>query len=290
MKILCVVDSYNWALANRARSLDKYMPSHQFTIKYFKELQKVNFNNYDIVYVLNWPIHGYIGDKIKPNRKYRLVTTVSSHIGRPNADRMKSLFKIYDSISVSNRFLFNEFSPVYGRKVFYTPFGVEEKLFKPVSKPSNFKYIFGWVGNNTRPVKRFDEIKKIFESLGNQYELKVIKGGYSRQQMADFYNKVGTVICYSSSEGTPNPILEGASCGRSIISTKVGNVPELIGNNKSIRIVKNPDQLRAAITRNAQSGSIIDTEGKFLRNQIVKNWTWEKRTRSFLPFLGIKHG
>ena len=109
-KILCIVDSYDWALANRARSLQKNLPSHSLTIKYFREVSKINFNKFDIVYVLNWPIHGYIKGKIKSNRKYQLVTTVSSHIGRASAKDMKSFFRTYDRISVSNRILMREFS------------------------------------------------------------------------------------------------------------------------------------------------------------------------------------
>ena len=53
------------------------------------------------------------------------------------------------------------------------------------------------------------------------------RSNYSRVEMAEFYNKIGTLICFSESEGTPNPVLEAAACGRNVITTEVGNVPEL---------------------------------------------------------------
>jgi hypothetical protein len=37
-----------------------------------------------------------------------------------------------------------------------------------------------------------------------------------------FYSKISTYICMSRSEGTPNPVLEALSCGRTIITTRVG--------------------------------------------------------------------
>jgi glycosyltransferase involved in cell wall biosynthesis len=290
-KILCIVDSYNWALANRARSLDKYLNSHKLTIRHFKDVNDLNFNNFNIVYILNWPIHGYIHKKIRRTRRYRLVTTISSHIGRKPAKEMRGLFNQYDAISTSNKILYREFSGPYKGKVYYTPFGVEEELFSPKTKPSDFSYKFGWVGNPSRSVKRYKDIQSVFQEIGYPpAKLLTAKGGLSRSEMSEFYNKVGTVICFSESEGTPNPILEAASCGRSIISTRVGNVPELLEKNKTIQVIKNKSQLKKAIIRNINKPKILNQEGEFLRNQIVKNWTWEKRAKSFLPFLGLKHG
>ena len=81
MKCLAIVDSYNWALYNRAKNLSIYMSNIDFDIVYFKDC-KNNFNNYDIVYILNWPIYGYIYKYIDKKRRYSLITTVSSHVGR----------------------------------------------------------------------------------------------------------------------------------------------------------------------------------------------------------------
>ena len=55
---------------------------------------------------------------------------------------------------------------------------------------------------------------------------------HGRMEMLDFYNDIGTLVCFSESEGTPNPILEAAACGRAVLSTKVGNFPVLAGGMK----------------------------------------------------------
>lgn len=48
------------------------------------------------------------------------------------------------------------------------------------------------------------------------------------QEMVDWYNTGTVYVCASSSEGTPNPALEAAACGCVVVSTRVGNMPELI--------------------------------------------------------------
>jgi glycosyltransferase involved in cell wall biosynthesis len=290
IKVLSIVDSYSWALYNRAVSLKKHLPKFNFTIKHFDDLENVNFNKFDVIYVLNWPIHGKIHKKISGNRKYRIITTVSSHIGRPKAKDMASLFNRYDAISTSSKFLFNEFSPIYKKKVFYTPFGVESELFLPKTKPSEFPKVFGWVGSHHRPVKRFKNIEKVIKSLGSDFVLKTAKqsDGFSREEMVDFYNSIGTLICFSKSEGTPNPVIEAASCGRAIISTSVGNVPQLLKNDGWV--ISNEKQLKSSILLASKSPLILDAQGLALRKNIEKRWDWSNRSKRFIKFIsGDKH-
>lgn len=290
MKVLCIVDSYNWALYNRAVALKKHYPAHNFNIKYFGDLDKIDFSDYDIVYSLNWPIHGHIHKKIDTNRKYRLVTSISSHIGQPDDKSFLRLFSNYDGISVSNKILYKSFIRKFkGIKIWYTPFGVDTDIFKKETEPENYNNIFGWVGNASRPVKKFPEIIDIFNSLNSDIKLKVINqgAGLDRIAMNKFYNSIGTLICFSDSEGTPNPILEAAACGRSIISTPVGNVPELVGSNKSIQIVRNKVQLKSAIIRNFKYKDIVKQEGEYLLNEANLSWSWSNQALGFKQFLGL---
>ena len=219
-----------------------------------------------------------------------MVTSVSSHVGRKDARSLSGVIKNYDAVSASNMFLYNEFKNVYGQKVFYTPFGVNSSTFRPIINPDNYGNTFGWVGNHKRAVKRFGVIEDSFKELGSTYKLKTVKadGGLSREQMNDFYNSVGTVICFSLSEGTPNPILEAASAGRSIISTSVGNIPELTEGLSNIQIIKTKAQLKKSIQFLAANHNIIKKNGDDLRNRVDQYWSWDLRSKSFAKFLNIK--
>jgi glycosyltransferase involved in cell wall biosynthesis len=56
-------------------------------------------------------------------------------------------------------------------------------------------------------------------------------------EMLEWFNSGRYVICTSKSEGTPNIVLEGAASGCAVVSSCVGNVPELIVNGRNGVIV-----------------------------------------------------
>ena len=51
--------------------------------------------------------------------------------------------------------------------------------------------------------------------------------------MLDFYQSIDYYLCTSWHEGTPNPCLEAASCGVPLITTRVGNMPELVDDREN---------------------------------------------------------
>ena len=285
-KVLLITDSYNWATYFRAVNLKDNLSSFDFTITSFHDIDKYNFKKFDTVYVLNWPIYSYIKHKISNNRNYRLVAGVSSHIGRPNASKMTKFFSIFDSIGVSNKFLLKEFKRGGISGVVYTPFGVNHNIFKKNTDPNDYKNVFGWVGNKTRSVKRYREIKKTFNELGPKYKLVTVGqgAGFSRERMSEFYNSIGTIICYSSSEGTPNPVLEAAMCGRSVISTNVGNVPELMSRVGEFRPVVSRKSLRNSIVKHARCD--LNDVGGSIHKIALRHWTWRTRSKGFVPLIG----
>lgn len=281
-KILIITDSYNWATYFRAENLKKYLIQYKIDIVSFKDISKYNLDNYNIVYITNWPIYGYISDKISSKRRYKLVTGISSHIGRKSANQMISFFKKFDAIGTSNMMLYKEF---LGAKLpsVYTPFGANSDTFVKKTNLNNFKNVFGWVGNKDRAVKRFSQIEKTFLELGKEYTLKVVDHtkNFTHNKMCEFYNSIGTIICFSESEGTPNPILEAAMCGRWIISPSIGNVPELTRGIEHFTPAGNILDLKKQII-SAANYQDLDLLGEMVLKEAAQNWTWEIRSKNFI--------
>ena len=276
MKCLLVVDSYSWALHNRAVNLKRTIKDISFDILYFKDC-KNNFNKYDIIYLLNWPIYEYVKDKISPNRKYRFITSVSSHIGRRDASKMKTFFSKFDAVSCSNMFLYKEFlNAKLNSKIYYTPFGVNTDIFY---KKNNLPdpVVFGWCGNSKRKVKRFDYIKKACKQNNVKLITADAGSGYSRDQMCDFYNKISCLICFSESEGTPNPVLESLACGRPVISSNVGNVPEIYAEFGIIDVVKTYSDLIKSI----KLFKLKEIDNSNFRLK----WSWNNKHKNFINFI-----
>jgi glycosyltransferase involved in cell wall biosynthesis len=286
-RVLAITDSYKWATYFRAINLQKNLKNYNFKIISFHDIDKVSFDDFDVVYILNWPIYGYVRHKISSKRKYKLVTGVSSHVGRPSAKKMATFFSIFDSIGLSNRFLLKEFRSAKLKSLVYTPFGVNHKIFNRVTNPNDFRHTFGWVGNKGRSVKRYKEIKKVFKELGPEYKLRTVgnTSDYSREKMAEFYNSIGTLICYSESEGTPNPVLEAAMCGRAIVSSNVGNVPDLMADIESFNPVNSYSSLKIKVEKYS---NILDLNkiGLEIEREALRNWAWKDRCKNFIKLFG----
>jgi glycosyltransferase involved in cell wall biosynthesis len=286
MKMLFIIDSYTWALANRAENLKSRMPEHTIDVVHFKEINDIDFNDYNVIYSLNWPIHAFIENKIKvPKRKYRLYTTICSHEGRPKAKNMGNIFKYYDRISCSNSFIYKEFLTQFPKKAYYTPFGVDSTKFIRETNPNDFSDIFGFVGNDKRDVKRFDLIKKAIESVSGANLLTATPSNFlNRDQMVKFYNSIGTLICFSNSEGTPNPVLEAGATARGIISTNVGNVPQ-INKNDNIIIVNTYDNMCKEVADIVNKKYNLKKNGLITREIIKNEWDWNVQIVRFKRFL-----
>jgi len=280
-KVLCIIDVYNWAMHNRFLALEKYF-GHEFVFNVIlaKELNKNHFKNHDIVYSLNWVLHKHIQKHIPKNRKFKLVTTVCSHGKGGGTNKLRGVLREYDRISASSAFLYKQLKHNYDN-VIYTPFGVDREVFKKITVPSSYQDKFGFVGKTNRPLKRFRDIKRAVEN--NRFKLSVVShtSNFDKDQMVNFYNRIGTLICYSESEGTPNPVLEAASCGRAVISTKVGNVPELFGKRYPLKPVGNKADLEWQIKQLSKNKRLLDECGRYLERRIAHTWSWDKRVSSF---------
>lgn len=288
-RVLCIIDVYNWAMHNRVLAFKKYLsPSdYVFDIVLSSDLgsgeaSHKKFNDYDVIYNLNWVLHKHIPDlMLRDDRKYKLVTTVCSHGGRNGPEDLKDIFSKYDSISTSNTFLFKEFKELYGKKIMYAPFGVDAKFFSMKKRLDGKSSKFGFVGKTNRSLKRYVDILDSTNRVGVSLDIASHVSNYTRRQMVNFYNNIGTIICYSTSEGTPNPILEAGACGRAIISTPVGNVVEIVNRGYPLPAVTSKAELVGQIKKLSSDKSLHYSCGAYMHQQIQKNWTWEHRVKSF---------
>ena len=98
------------------------------------------------------------------------------------------------------------------------------------------------------------------------------------EEMAEWYNTGTVYVCASETEGTPNTALEAAACGCSLVSTAVGNMPELIRHGENGLIVPRDLESLTAGVRRAIS------EYPQLASQLqydIQAWGWNTRTEQF---------
>lgn len=185
---------------------------------------------------------------------------------------------------VNNREMYNSSKDFYN--IFYCPNGVDEALFKPEMNISdNLKAC--WVGNSRHFAdKGLDQIRHVCEKAGiplNTFDLSNNQNGLLMPQIElrnKIYYKSGFYICFSEYEGTPNPALEALSCGLPVITTKVGNMPEIIVDGFNGYLT---DRSEASLFDSIMElkRSNLGTMSKNARDSVINGWTWKNQAKNY---------
>ena len=137
---------------------------------------------------------------------------------------------------------------------FYTPSGFDPSRFKPTPLPpfdgslkicwagdpetSHHGDVKGYYEYIQPAIERFNDVELITASKQNRVP---------HRQMGSFYSKGHVYLNFSSSEGTPMPLLESMACGRAVITTNVGISEEVVNRENGWIVKRNLEQLVLAI-------------------------------------------
>ncbi len=297
-KLCLIIDVKNWAFHNIALQIRKRYPSDIFTYENFSNLllnKKFNLKAYVNYIFFFLPlkktlIKKYIKNFDRHNRIfYFLYENYSWTLGLKHKNGFLNKIIDIDKLFVASpNILKNLKKTLPNIKVHGTCYdGVDEKLFK--FKPYNEdiltknKLIIGWTGNSNMKingvVKRFKEINEVVDKLSDKFIFKPLdsmKQYIPHSQVPNYIYSVDIIVCFSTSEGTPNQILEASSCGRCWVSTDVGIVSMLQNtipnNNCGIIIGKEKEDLKKALLELYDNRELIKKCGMNGRAAIEKKF------------------
>jgi glycosyltransferase involved in cell wall biosynthesis len=244
-------------------------------------------------------------------RDYSLysVPEVSSHnYELKHIDSAKRNFPKYKAVTAKSKILYDKIIGM-NDNIFLTRGGVRDDLFYPSYKRSKI-FTIGWVGRPTNgslkgpkiDIKGYHTILlPIIEKLKNEkVKFKICDNIYNKvvpyEEMNIFYNNIDLYICTSYREGHPNPVFESAAAGKAIISTRVGCAAEMInhgndGNGFIIDAYNTGDDIPKTIDKFVEyilylkdNQELCKMMGERSRKIIEDNWTWEKRSKDWIPF------
>jgi glycosyltransferase involved in cell wall biosynthesis len=152
------------------------------------------------------------------------------------------------------------------KNIVVLPNGVDMQMFKPIPRDKAIK-ILNWnpvnkhilfAANPSRPEKNFSLAEKAFEQIkekSESVELHVLKD-VSHDQIPILMSASDCILLTSLWEGSPNVIKEAMACSRPIVSTKVGDVNELLKDTPLTFVVPyNADEIAESIFEIISSGN-----------------------------------
>jgi len=241
-RILAIADRPGWAIDRKAQNLRRVLARRFEIVQRFQhDVTESDVNAADIVLIFYWfqiaklPLP----ESVLARRSDRLVIGICSHRemeGEFREPGLAILQRLARAVFVNNRKLEHEYSPLLGVPVHYTPNGVDTTFFCPPPEPQPYsgELRVGWAGSlgNHGPAHRgfHDVIEPAVAAVPGVRLQTAIREQHWRNhdEMLDFYRDLDVYVCASRSEGTPNPCLEAAACGVPLVTTRVGNMPELV--------------------------------------------------------------
>jgi glycosyltransferase involved in cell wall biosynthesis len=143
-----------------------------------------------------------------------------------------------------------------------------------------------WIGSMIhRTVKNYDSIivplSEMLKKENIPYDFRLVdsmgSNRMNQDQMRDWYNTGTIYVIPSSCEGTPNPGIESSACGCIPVSTRVGNMPELITNDVNGYLCDiNAESLFQGIKKAVKNQTVAEN-----MQNTIKSWDWKKRSEQY---------
>lgn len=197
--------------------------------------------------------------------------TVLSYQNDPDKEWGGKVFKFFNlfvnKFIVKNRSEYLRYS-----KMVYLPNGCNQDFFKPIDKKecrkrlgldANKYYILYMDSNKgVRTQKRKDRFDEVIKMLNEDYGYggkveAIALRNTPREKIPLYMNAIDLHMISSDFEGSPNSVKECMCCNTPVVSTPVGNVPEMIG-----------DILGAYVTQGFTSEELAEACDKVLRSAV----------------------
>jgi len=281
-RIVFICDVKGWAWWIKSEYLKKYL-SDEFDIDIAYVIgQGTKYDpskEYDIYFTFGY---SYI-DRIRDVPKYKKASGMTAHRNRNVILHNMNRVGIVHANSV---LLKNELHNMGFKKVFYVPNGVDEELFRPVTPiPLVRDNIYvGHVGKES-PLKGQKEFIYPSVKKANANLISNTKNWSDKVEYADMWKIYQNMDCFivaSTEDGTPNPALEAAACGRPIISNRIGNMPEFIKDGYNGFLVnKNVNDYVEKILYLKNNRDKLIEMGNNARKTVEEGWTWKIQAENY---------
>jgi len=282
-KIMILCDLEGWAWDIKSKQIQKWLePYYDIDIEYacFKKNVQLDRNKYDLLFVYGFAFTNHLLNK---QNKNKCISGVTAHRKK---NQIQSAMNSVGHHHANSVLLYNELKKM-GKKPFYVPNGVDEKLFFPI-KPLYHRRSYlsvGHIGKKSPNKNQTSFLEPIIKSMRLSYQphYNDYSNAIPHDKMIHKYQYFDIFIAASSEDGTPNGLLEAGACGRPTIINHIGNAPQLIkdGYNGFIVDMK-PEAYKEKIQWCMNHPKEVIKMGENGLKEIREKWTWKLMSRNYL--------
>ena len=293
-RVLFIVDRPNWAHDFKTRNLMRLLGSeYDIRLRYQTDVTEEDIDGATLVLIYYWLQFKRMEPLIpvfRRNRHKLLVGICSSYEFEEDrqAEGVAHIRDLASGVFMNNLLLYRQYQPLFKIPAFYTPNGVDTTFYSPeTSKASASRLRVGWAGsltNRSPGYRGYHEFIVPAVAAVDRVELRTAAREdkwRGPEEMREFYRSLDVYVCASLTEGTPNPCLEAAACGVPLLTTCIGNMPELIRHGingffierdvddiaRHLRIVRDDNNLRLAMSGQIQND--------------IQAWDWSLRSQAY---------
>jgi len=290
-KVLMIADQKGWGAWKRGEYIQKLL-SDEFELDlidlrtFLDNFEDIKEKNYKVLYALLHILMRY-GKVREMSEKIKTIATVTSRqilkpsFGHEMEARIKNfrIFTKHVNILIVNNLLVRPEAEKYFRgPVRYAPRGVDPDVFRFTKYPMDKQFTVFYVGKPVIEKGLKFYIKPACKRAGARLitNTRNFTNALSEEEMMLAYNNSNAYVVASIIDGTPNPALEAAACGRPIISNAIGNMPEFIEEGENgflvpMEVSAYASKLKWMVNNREKAAAM----GQRARETVLKGWTWD---------------
>jgi len=277
--IVLFADVVGWAWDIKSRQIMKWLKKDFNLILKYLTVDRVSGVFADLVFTYDC-VPKVLG--MLNGRKH--ITGVTAHVYQ-NFDNWERNLKKANAIHANSKFLFDEICGLNDH-CYYLPNGVDEELFQFCERDLNDTFRVGYVGKPGENKGYPNIIIPACEKAGVEFYPIATRHGMKDMiphvKMPAYYQKVDVILIASTTDGTPNMLLEAASTGRTFIGNKIGNVPELVEEGvNGFMVNREIDDYVDRILFLKKNRDVCSEMGKEARKTVEENWTWKRQVKNY---------
>lgn len=296
--VLCIVNRPNWAHDRKTDALARELSgAYRIVKRYQAEVSAEELERADCVLLYYWlQLADLSGLRDALDRvRDRLLIGICSEFeleGDRQAPGLAALRAMARAVFVNNERLLR-FAAQLSQPVFYTPNGVDTRFFRPTSaarRPGPLRV--GWAGSLTNHTPEHRGVHEFIAPAvaavpGAELQLAAREEVWRGPgEMLDFYHSLDVYVCASRSEGTPNPCLEAAACGLPVVTTRVGNMPELLRHGENgLFVERSVESIAAALATLRDDPALRARLGRAARATVEAAWDWRQAAGAYAAML-----